>query len=117
MSQTIPMFLHLLAGLFGAAGQCFYKKGGEELGTTPLWSNWWLMLGILSFCLVMVFFVMSYKMGGRISAVYPAYATTFIWGAALGCWLDGERMNTSMAAGIGLILLGVAAIGWGVAKP
>lgn len=113
MSQTYPMFLHFLAGLFGAVGQYFYKKGGVRLGLLPLWQNGWLLAGIASFGLVMVFFVLSYKAGGRLSAVYPVYATTFVWGALLGKFAEGESLSGAVWLGILLILLGVAAIGWG----
>ncbi len=116
MSQTLPMFLHFLAGVFGAIGQYYYKKGGTRLGSIPLWQNWWILAGILSFCLVMAFFVFSYKLGGRISAVYPVYATTFIWGALLGHYLDNEALNPLTLAGIALILAGVAAVGLGASR-
>lgn len=116
MNQTYPMFLHFLAGLFGAIGQYFYKKGGTRVGTLPLWQNGWIIAGILSFCLVMVFFVMSYKAGGKLSSVYPVYATTFVWGALLGKYLEGETLNASVWIGILLILAGVAAIGVGATQ-
>jgi drug/metabolite transporter (DMT)-like permease len=113
VSQTYPMFLHFLAGIFGAVGQYFYKKGGARLSSLPLWQNAWLLAGIASFCLVMVFFVLSYKAGGKLSAVYPVYATTFVWGALLGKFAEGETINGPVWIGILLILLGVAAIGLG----
>jgi drug/metabolite transporter (DMT)-like permease len=55
-------------------------------------------------------------MGGRISAVYPAYAATFVWGAVLGRYLDGEPLNGTVLAGIALILAGVAVVGFGAIK-
>ena len=116
MNQTYPMFLHFLAGLFGAIGQYFYKKGGTRMSALPLWQNGWLLAGILSFCLVMVFFVLSYKAGGRLSTVYPVYATTFVWGALLGKYLEGETLNASVWIGMLLILAGVTAIGLGATK-
>jgi multidrug transporter EmrE-like cation transporter len=109
------MGLHFLAGAFGALGQYFYKRGGLRGG--PLWENWQILLGVLSFCVVMVLFVISYKLGGRISAVYPAYAATFVWGALLGYYLEGEPLNATVLFGIGLILAGVAVVGIGAVKP
>jgi drug/metabolite transporter (DMT)-like permease len=114
MNQILPMSLHFLAGAFGALGQYFYKKGGLREG--PIWENWQLGVGILSFCVVMVLFVVSYKLGGRISSVYPAYAATFIWGAILGHYLDGEPLNATVLLGIGLILIGVAVVGMGAIR-
>lgn len=115
-SQAFPMFLHFLAGVFGALGQYFYKKGGLKIGAAPVWENWELAVGVLAFCLVMVLFVISYKLGGRISAVYPAYATTFVWGALLGHFLDREPLSLPIYAGIALILAGVACIGFGASR-
>lgn len=116
MSQTLPMFLHFLAGVFGALGQYYYKKGGLRLGTLPLWQNWWIFAGVFSFCLVMVLFVYSYKFGGRISAVYPVYATTFVWGALMGHFLDREPLAPLTLVGIALILAGVLAVGFGASR-
>jgi multidrug transporter EmrE-like cation transporter len=116
MSQTYPMFLHFLAGAFGAIGQYFYKKGGLRMSSLPLWQNGWLFAGIASFCLVMIFFVISYKAGGKISVVYPVYATTFLWGALLGHYLDGEPLAAATWLGMILILAGVAAIGFGATR-
>jgi drug/metabolite transporter (DMT)-like permease len=116
MNQLLPMSLHFLAGIFGAIGQYYYKRGGARLGSIPIWANWQIALGILSFCIVMVLFVYSYKLGGRIAVVYPAYATTFLWGALLGKCLDGEPLNASTFVGIALIFAGVTAIGLGALK-
>ena len=116
MNQAFPIFLHFLAGIFGAIGQYFYKKGGERLSQVPLWQNWSILLGILSFCLVMVLFVLSYRQGARISTVYPVYATTFVWGAMLGYWLDNEPLNATLLSGIAIILLGVAVVGVGASR-
>jgi drug/metabolite transporter (DMT)-like permease len=113
MSQAFPMFLHFVAGIFGALGQYYYKRGGARLGTTPLFENWQIAVGILCFCAVMLLFVFSYKAGGRISAVYPFYATTFLWGALLGKFLDGEPLNATIIAGTLIILLGVTIVGLG----
>ncbi|RZA02157.1 MAG: hypothetical protein EOP11_16925 [Proteobacteria bacterium] len=116
MNQTYPMFLHFLAGVFGAIGQYFYKKGGARMGSLPLLQNGWILTGVLSFALVMVFFVLSYKAGGRLSAVYPVYATTFVWGALIGHFAEGETLDIFTIGGIALILVGVAAIGYGATR-
>ena len=97
----------------GALGQYAYKKGGQKIGLEPLWSNFNLWIGILLFCGVMVCFVLGYKWGGRISVVYPFYATTFIWGAVLGLVLEKEPFHWTLLAGAGLILLGLAVIAQG----
>jgi drug/metabolite transporter (DMT)-like permease len=117
MNQAIPIGLNLLAGIFGALGQYLYKRGAARLGALPVWENWQLALGVSSFCVVMALFVLSYKLGGRISVVFPAYATTFLWGALLGHYLEGEPLNPTILAGIALILVGVTAVGIGGLRP
>lgn len=117
MSQALPITLHFLAGIFGAIGQYYYKLGGLRLGTGPLWRNWQIAAGILSFCVVMALFMLSYKLGGRISAVYPAYATTFVWGALIGRYAGGEPVSALTVVGTALILVGVATVGLGALRP
>lgn len=112
-SQKLPILFNILAAVLGALGQYAYKKGGQRLGLEPLWTNYNLLIGILLFCGVMVCFVFGYKYGGRISVVYPFYATTFIWGALLGFVLEKEPFHWTLAAGSGLILAGLAVISQG----
>ena len=78
-NQTMPILLNLLAAIAGAFGQYFYKIGGSKIDLIPLYRNFSLFAGIFLFCLVMTLFVAAFRMGGRMSIVYPAYATTFIW--------------------------------------
>lgn len=108
--QTIPILLNLLAAALGALGQYAYKIGGLQMGQVSLLKNYSLWLGVLLFCGVMVLFVMGYKLGGRMSVVYPFYATTFVWGALIGKYLEKEPMNAMMMAGIGLIVTGLILI-------
>lgn len=109
-SQAIPILLYLLAGLFGAIGQYFYKIGADRLSQISFLQNWPIFLGILSFIIVMVLFVMSFKLGGKLSVVYPVYATTFVWGALIAKFALGEQINFSKIIGIFLICAGVAVI-------
>lgn len=114
-SQKVPILLNLAAAVLGALGQYAYKKGGQRLADTALWANYQILLGILLFCGVMVCFVVGYKLGGRISVVYPFYATTFIWGSLIGLYFEGETFNWSLALGVGLIVAGLAVIAKGSA--
>lgn len=115
-SQLIPVLLNIAAGVLGALGQYAYKKGGLQLGVVPLFKNHNLLIGIALFCVVMVLFVFGYKLGGRISVVYPFYATTFIWAALIGYFWDGEAMNMGIITGTVLIILGLAVIAQSVGE-
>lgn len=107
-SQFYPILMNILAGVFGAFGQYAYKRGSQQLSTTPIFQNFSLWAGMLLFCVVMVFFVAGYKMGGKISVVYPFYATTFIWGALIGHYMESEPINIHVIGGTLLIVAGLA---------
>lgn len=104
--QFIPAILYVIAAIVGAVGQYAYKVGGNKLGTIPIYLNFPLLAGVILFCVVMVLFVVSFKMGGRLSVVYPIYATTFIWGTLLGVILDKEPVSMAQIACILLVVLG-----------
>ena len=109
-SQTMPIILNLLAAILGAVGQWLYKIGGVNLGVVPLYKNWHLFVGMILFCVVMVLFVVAFKMGGRLSVVYPVYATTFIWGALLAINIEKEPWAWGQIAGIVLVVIGVSCV-------
>lgn len=106
-SQKIPILLNIIAAFFGALGQYAYKKGGLKLSEVPIWMNYSIITGILLFCGVMACFVIGYKMGGRISVVYPFYATTFIWGSLIGVVLEKEPFRWNLVIGTLCIMVGL----------
>ncbi len=113
VSQLYPILCYLVAGVLGAIGQYFYKSGAAQLSEIPLFKNYNIFFGVIAFCGVMVLFVAGFKLGGKLSVVYPFYATTFIWGALMAHYLDKEHINSWMIAGVVLICIGVALIGGG----
>lgn len=113
--QKIPILLNCLAAVLGAFGQYFYKKGSALLSERIL--NWPLLLGVFLFCGVMVLFVIAYKLGGKISIVYPFYATTFIWGALIGVFLEKEELRTPYYFGLALVFVGLTVIATQASTP
>jgi len=110
--QFIPGLLYLVAGLLGAFGQYFYKLGGKRLGEIPLWSNWPLLLGVMFFIGVMVLFVWSFKLGGRLNVVYPIYATTFLWGTLIGIFIEKEPFTVPQLLSVGLVIVGTMGVAY-----
>ena len=109
--QTLPIVLNLIAAVFGAVGQYFYKVGAARLGSAPIWKNWEIALGAILFIGVMGLFIAAFKAGGKLSVTYPVYATTFAWGLLLGAVVEKESINAGQIAGVLLILAGVALVG------
>jgi drug/metabolite transporter (DMT)-like permease len=113
-SQTLPAVLYSVAAVLGAVGQYFYKRGGQA--KLPLLRNLDLFLGIGAFCLVMVLFVAAYRLGGRISFVYPFYATTFLWGTLIGIMIDKEPWSPLQLGGILVMIGGIALMAAGAPR-
>ena len=109
-SQVTPILLNLIAAVVGALGQYLYKVGGTQIGQIPLYKNWQMFLGMALFCVVMVLFVIAFKLGGKLSVVYPVYATTFIWGMLIAVLLGKEPWAWGQLLGVGLIIAGVSVI-------
>lgn len=112
-SQLIPIGLNLVAAVFGASGQFFYRRGSQQLASLPLWKNFDLAIGCSLFCLVMVLFVVAYKLGGKMSVVYPFYATTFIWSTIIAVVFVGEKVSLTQWFGIAAVTVGTALIAIG----
>jgi drug/metabolite transporter (DMT)-like permease len=115
-TQTGPIVINLAAAVVGALGQYAYKRGAARLATEPLIKNVSLFAGVILFCLVMVLFVWSFKLGGRLSVVYPMYATTFLWGTALGIWLDSEPWSALQLLGGAMVVAGLAVVAIGAPR-
>jgi drug/metabolite transporter (DMT)-like permease len=106
-SQFLPLALYSVAAVIGAGGQWLYKQGAAQLGEVPLFRNVHLFGGMAAFCLVMVLFVAGFRLGGRLSVVYPMYATTFVWGALIAARVEHEAIGPLQWLAIGIIVAGV----------
>lgn len=106
-SQKWPVIYNLIAAVIGALGQWAYKKGGLQIGKIPIYQNFMLLLGIILFCGVMGLFVIAYKLGGKISVVYPFYATTFFWASIIGFVFEREPFRWSLLFGPIFIFFGI----------
>jgi hypothetical protein len=111
-SQTIPIAINLAAAVLGALGQYAYKSGAAKLSAVPFFRNAPLLLGMLAFCVVMGMFVAAFKLGGRLSVVYPMYATTFLWGTMIGIVLDREPWSALQVLGGLVTVAGLSLVAW-----
>jgi hypothetical protein len=109
-SQLYPILLSLVAALLGALAQYFFKTGSLQLTQVPIYKNYYLFGGLISFFWVLVLFIFAFRMGGRMFVVYPVYATTYIWGGLIAYYWAQEPINSWQLGGVALIIAGVSLI-------
>ena len=114
--QKTPFFsvaCFLAASLLGAAGQFLYKSGAERAGGSiaSYLLNIRLLAGVVCYIAVMGLFVAAFKRGGALSALYPIYATTFIWAALIAWATFGEAVKPVNALGMALLVAGMYLMG------
>lgn len=113
--KTTPLAIlyFLFASVLGAVGQFFYKAGADQtrgnLQSHLLNSR--ILLGACCYIAVMVLFVAAFKQKASPSALYPLYATTFIWAALIEHVLYGRMISTANVAGMALLIGGMYLLG------
>lgn len=110
--QTIPILLILVAAIFGAAAQYFFKLGSVRLMEVFILKNYYLIAGLVSFWVVLALILLSFRMGGKMMVVYPTYGTTYIWGLLIAHYIDKELVNPVQVAGIFVIILGIGLVSY-----
>jgi hypothetical protein len=113
--KTTPLAIlcFLVASVLGAVGQFFYKAGADRTrGTIQSYLlNSRILLGAGCYIAVMVLFVAAFKQKASPSALYPLYATTFIWAALIEHALYGRTISVANVAGMGLLVGGMYLLG------
>lgn len=113
--KTTPLAItcFLVASVLGAVGQFFYKAGADR--AQGAFQNYLLnsriVLGACCYLAVMVLFVAAFKQKAWPSALYPLYATTFIWAALLDHVLYGRIISLTNVAGMSLLVVGMYLLG------
>jgi drug/metabolite transporter (DMT)-like permease len=109
-SQTIPISLILVAAFIGACAQYFFKIGSLKIVEIPIYRNWFFLAGLASFFFVLVLMTMSFRFGGLMMVVYPAYGTTYIWALLISHYFDKSPVNLVQVSGILCIILGIGLV-------
>ncbi|MFH1133396.1 MAG: EamA family transporter [Nanoarchaeota archaeon] len=104
----------LIACVLGAFASILMKKASHDFtfNIRKILKNKALIFAVLLYGISTVIFVPALRYG-ELSVLYPFVATTYVWVSLLSIRFLNEKMNPWKWAGIGLILLGVAAIGLG----
>lgn len=109
-SQTIPILLILVAAFIGAFAQYFFKLGSLKIIEIPIYKNWFFIAGLVSFFWVLVLMTLSFRYGGLMMVVYPAYGTTYIWALIISHYFAKEPVNYVQVSGVFCIILGIGLI-------
>jgi len=113
--KTSPaaILMFIAAALFGAVGQFLYKSGAERAGgsVASYLLNARLLGGVVCYVAVMALFVAGFKKGGSLTVLYPVYATTFIWAAAIAWVAYNVPIRPVNAAGMALLIAGMYLMG------
>lgn len=102
-----------VAALAGALGQFLYKSGADQAtgGWTTYVFNVRLLGGVACYVAVMVLFVAAFKRGGSLTVLYPIYASTFIWAAAIAWYAYGIPIKPLNIVGMLCLILGMYLMG------
>jgi drug/metabolite transporter (DMT)-like permease len=121
-AQTIGIMF--LCTLLGATAQIFIKVGanGSNVGASwttaaGVWTNLFamasnphLVFGYGLYAIMTVLFVVTLR-DEELSVVYPVIALTYVWVTMLSVFFFHEAVNWFKAAGVVLIVSGVAVLG------
>ncbi len=115
-AEAIVCFL--LAAFLGAVGQHPYKTRADMSdGTiTGFVLNPRLLLEVIFYICVMLLFVAGFRNGGRVTVIYPIYATTFIWAALIAYLTQGTTLTLLNLAGMLLMIVSVGLVMAGGAR-
>jgi multidrug transporter EmrE-like cation transporter len=118
-TATISILCVLLASILGAVGQFLFKLAANRGGPSSLGFLWtpWAWTGTACYIAVMLLFSYAFQRGGTVTVLYPIYATTFIWAAAMAWALYGQPIRPIHVAGMILLIVGVICMGAGNAAP
>jgi multidrug transporter EmrE-like cation transporter len=105
-----------LCGFVGSFGAVFLKSGASRVkNLKSILTNWRLAVGIGMYLLSSVFFVFGMRRG-ELSVLYPMVALGYLWTVVWSRVFFGEPLTRSKFIAVGLILVGIAFLGFGNQK-
>jgi drug/metabolite transporter (DMT)-like permease len=101
-------------GVIGSLGAVGLKAGSSRLkkNVVSLISNWRLIAGVVAYLVSSVLFVKGMA-HGQLSVLYPLVAMGQIWTLLWARVFFHEQITRHKLIAVGLILVGVALIGYG----
>ena len=112
-THPTSILMILIASLCGATGSFLYKTGAKAAtgGLSTYLANPRLLAGVACYTAVMVLFVAAFRKGGALTVLYPVYATTFIFAAAISLFAFGTPIRPVNYAGMTLLVSGIYLMG------
>lgn len=115
MSTPVSSMLWIVGGgVIGSLGAVGLKAGAGrlKLNVKSLLTNWQLMAGVCAYLISSVLFVKGMSQG-QLSVLYPLVAMGQIWTLLWARVFFREQITKHKLMAVGLILVGVALIGYG----
>ena len=109
-SQILPLIVFQAAALAGALGQLLYKKGATGEGGGLVAARLKILLGMCLYIGVTLLFLLSYRLGGEVSVIYPTYGATFVWGLIFARFFSNELITFSKVLGTLLVVGGISLV-------
>jgi uncharacterized membrane protein len=112
-TSPLAIVFFIVAAFLGALGQFFYKSGAEKASGSAVsyLLNARLLAGVICYVGVMVLFVAAFKKGGALTVLYPIYASTFIFAAAIAWVAYGTPIRLPHYCGFALLVAGMYLLG------
>ena len=115
-TSTNAIILILFSSFIGSFGAVFLKLGAEHMkgGLARLFSNYWLVVGIVLYLMSSVFYMMSVAQpGAQLTVLYPMVSIGYIWAIVWARIFFKEPFTLAKGSGLLLIIFGVALINFG----
>lgn len=114
-TQIWAIILVVIGSFIGGIGPIFLKWGSMKINLrdfSTIIFNKYLILGVLVYGISTLIFIPALK-GGELSVLYPLVGLGYIWVCFYSKYILHERITWLKWAGISVIVLGVAFVGFG----
>jgi len=116
-NQRKAIITVILSTFLTAAGAILFKYGAInlEFSFIPIITNYFLILGLVSYGIAMLVLTWGMKTGD-LSILYPLVALGYVWVTLYAFFGFNEPINALRLTGIILVMAGAGFIGWGSKK-
>jgi drug/metabolite transporter (DMT)-like permease len=106
--------LVLFGSFIGSFGAVFLKLGAErlEMRLASLFTNYWLVVGVVLYVLSSVFYMMGVSQG-ELTVLYPMVSLGYIFAIVWARLFFNEPFTRAKVGGLLMIIIGVALINLG----